>query len=133
YMLRLTASDSAVSGSADLPVIVGGPLPSPWSDQDIGAVGNVGRGSFLTGTFIERGSGADIGGSADAFHYIYQSLNGDGKIIARIATQKNSDPSAKAGVMIRETLTAGAKYAAVVITPSNTIVFQRRTAVNGTT
>ena len=87
YTLRLTASDSALSGSADLPVLVGGPLPSPWSDQDIGAVGTLGRGSFLTGTFIERGSGADIGGSADAFHYIYQPLNGDGKIIARIVTQ----------------------------------------------
>jgi regulation of enolase protein 1 (concanavalin A-like superfamily) len=133
YTLRLTASDSALSGSADLPLLVGGPLPSPWSDQDIGAVGTQGRGSFLTGTFIERGSGADIGGSADAFHYIYQPLNGDGKIIARIVTQYNSDPSAKAGVMIRENLTAGSKYAAVVITPSNGIIFQRRTATNGTT
>jgi hypothetical protein len=108
-------------------------LPSPWIDQDIGAVGTQGRGSFLTGTFIERGSGADIGGSADAFHYIYQPLNGNGTIIARIVTQYNSDPSAKAGVMIRETLTAGSKYAAVVITPSNGIIFQRRTAINGTT
>ena len=35
--------------------------------------------------------------------------------------------------MIRETLTAGSKYAAVVITPSNGIIFQRRTATNGTT
>ena len=104
YTLRLTASDSALSGSADLPVLVGGPLPSPWTDQDIGAVGTQGRGSFLTGTFIERGSGADIGGSADAFHYIYQPLNGNGTIIAHVATQYNSDPSAKAGVMIRETL-----------------------------
>jgi len=133
YTLRLTASDSALSGSADLTVLVGGPLPSPWIDQDIGAVGTQGRGSFLTGTFIERGSGADIGGSADAFHYIYQPLNGNGTIVARVVTQYNSDPSAKAGVMIRETLTAGSKYAAVVITPSNQIVFQRRTATNGNT
>jgi hypothetical protein len=133
YTLRLTASDSALSSSADLPVIVGGPLPSPWLDQDIGAVGRTGAGSFLTGAFIERGSGADIGGSSDAFHYIYQPLNGDGKIIARIVTQKNSDPSAKAGVMIRETLTAGSKYAAVVITPSNQIIFQNRKATNGNT
>jgi hypothetical protein len=133
YSLRLTASDSALSGSADLPVLVGGPLPSPWSDQDIGAVGTQGRGSFLTGTFIERGSGADIGGSADAFHYIYQPLNGNGTIVARIVTQFNSDPSAKAGVMIRETLSAGSKYAAVVITPSSEIIFQRRTAINKTT
>jgi hypothetical protein len=133
YNLRLTASDSAISGSADLPVLVGGPLPSPWIDQDIGAVGNIGRGSFLEGTFIERGSGADIGGSADAFHYIYQQLNGNGAIIARVATQNNSDPSAKAGVMIRETLSAGSKYAAAVITPSTSIISQRRTKTNGTT
>src|SRR5438132_9481675 len=133
YTLRLTASDSAVSGSADVVVTVGGPLPSPWLDQDIGAVGTAGRGSFLSGTFIGRGSGADIGASADAFHYIYQPLNGDGKIIARIATQENSDPSAKAGVMIRQTLTAGSKYAAVVIPSSTGIIFQRRTAINGTT
>ena len=108
-------------------------MPSPWSDQDIGAVGTQGRGSFLTGTFVERGSGADIGGSADAFHYIYQPFNGNGTIIAHVATQYNSDPSAKAGVMIRETLNAGSKYAAVVITPSTGIIFQRRTATNGTT
>jgi regulation of enolase protein 1 (concanavalin A-like superfamily) len=133
YTLRLTASDSALSGSSDLTVLVGGPLPSPWMDQDIGAVGIAGRGSFLTGTFIERGSGADIGGSADAFHYIYQPLNGNGTMIVRIATQYNSDSSAKAGVMIRETLSAGSKYAAVVITPSNQIIFQRRTKTNGTT
>jgi len=133
YTLRLTASDSSLSGSADLTLLVGGPMPSPWSDQDVGAVGTQGRGSFLTGTFIERGSGADIGGSADAFHYIYQPLNGNGTIIARILTQSNSDPSAKAGVMIRETLTAGSKYAAAVITPSTGISFQRRAATNGTT
>jgi hypothetical protein len=133
YTLRLTASDGALSGSADLAVIVGGPLPAPWSDQDIGAVGRTGEGSFFGGTFIERASGADIGGSADAFHYIYQPLNGNGTIIARIATQKNSDPSAKAGLMIRETLTAGSKYAGVVITPSTSIIFQRRTKTNGTT
>jgi regulation of enolase protein 1 (concanavalin A-like superfamily) len=133
YTLRLTATDSALAGSADLSVLVGGPLPSPWIDQDIGTVSIAGRGSFLTGTFIERGSGADIGGSSDAFHYIYQPLNRDGAITARIVTQYNSDPSAKAGVMIRETLTSGSKYAAVVITPSTSIVFQRRTKTNGTT
>ena len=133
YTLRLTVSDSALSGSADLVATVGGPLPSPWLDQDIGAVGRQGEGSFLTGTFIERGSGADIGGKSDAFHYIYQPLNGNGTIIARIVTQKQSDPSAKAGVMIRETLTADSKYAAVVITPSTSIIFQRRTKTNGTT
>src|SRR5260370_1374741 len=91
YTFHLTANDSALSGSADVAVTVGGPLPSPWVDQDVGAVGVSGSASYVPGTFIENGSGADIWGTADAFHYVYQPLNGDGKIVARIATQQNTD------------------------------------------
>src|ERR1700736_2671170 len=126
YTLRLTASDSALSGSADVGVTVGGPLPSPWVDQDVGAVGVSGSASYAPGTpstFIESGPGADIWGTVDAFHYAYDTLNGDGKIVARIATQQNTDPQAKAGVMIRETLAPGAANAAVVITPTNGMAF----------
>jgi hypothetical protein len=39
----------------------------------------------------------------------------------------NTDPWAKAGVMIRETLDAGSKFAAVYITPGNGCRFQART------
>src|ERR1700730_838939 len=135
YTLRLTASDSALSGSADVVVTVGGPLPSPWVDQDVGAVGVSGSASYVPGspsTFIESGSGADIFGTADAFHYAYQPLNGDGGIIARIATQQNTDSWAKAGVMIRETLASGATNAAVVVTPANGVAFDLRVSTNGT-
>src|SRR6266446_59656 len=133
HTLRLTANDSALSGSADVVVAVGGPLPSPWVDQDVGAVGVSGSASYLSGTFIDSGSGADIWSTADAFHYVYQPLNGDGKIVARIATQQNTDPWAKAGVMIRETLDPGAANAAVVITPTNGVALDRRKSTNGTT
>jgi len=132
YTLRLTVSDGALSGSDDMVVTVGGLLPSPWVDGDIGAVGFAGRGSYLGGTFIERGSGADIWGTADAFHYIYQPLTGDGQIVVRVATQDNSNAWAKAGVMIRETLAPGSKHAAIVVTPGNGVSFQRRLSTNGT-
>ena len=78
------------------------------------------------GAFTVSGSGADIWGTADAFQFVYQPLTGDGQIVARVTTVPNTDPWAKAGVMIREDLTAGARNAAVLVTPSNGVAFQRR-------
>src|SRR5205807_5161602 len=75
------------------------PLPSPWADTDIGAVALQGSASFANSTFTVRGSG-DIWGPADAFHYVYQPISGDTTIIARIASEQNPSPFAKAGVMV---------------------------------
>src|SRR5687768_1124962 len=49
-------------------------LPAPWTSTDIGSVGLAGSGSETGGQFTVRGSGADIFGTADAFHYVYQRL-----------------------------------------------------------
>ena len=106
-------------------------LPSPWKNQDIGSVGLAGSSSYSNGTFTVKGSGDDIWNTADAFQYAYQSLTGDGSIIARVASQQNTDPWAKAGVMIRETLTAGSTHAFMAITPGNGAAFQRRTTTGG--
>jgi hypothetical protein len=83
------------------------------------------------GTFTLRGSGADIWGSADAFHFAYQPLTGDGSIVARVASLTHTHAWAKAGVMIRENLDADARHAMVVVTPSNGVAFQRRTSTGG--
>jgi len=40
---------------------------------------------------------------ADAFHYLYQPMNGDGQIVARVLGLQGVNSYAKAGVMIRET------------------------------
>ena len=54
-------------------------------------------------------SGADIGGTADSFHFVHQPLTGDGEIIARVATLGGAfDPASKAGVMFRAGLEPGA-------------------------
>ena len=79
-------------------------------------------GSFVegpVGTYTMTGSGADIWNSADEFHFAYKILTGPGSIIARIESVEQTDNWAKAGVMIRETLEAGSKFAAVYITPTN--------------
>jgi regulation of enolase protein 1 (concanavalin A-like superfamily) len=124
---------SVTSNSASLTVNPGtSTLPIPWLDQDVGATGVPGTASYSSGSFTLRGSGTDIWGTADAFHFVYQTLNGDGEIIAQVAGLGSTDPWAKAGVMIRETLTAGSANAAMVVTPGNGTAFQRRTATGGT-
>jgi len=79
-------------------------------------------GSFIegpTGTFTMTATGADIWNQADEFHFAYKMLTGAGSIVARVESVEQTDPWAKAGVMVRETLDAGSKFAAVYITPTN--------------
>jgi fibronectin type 3 domain-containing protein len=97
-------------------------LPPPWQDADVGNVNLSGAAGYSSGVFSCRGAGADIAQGADAFHYACQPFNGDGTIIARVATLQSPqslEASAKAGVMIRETLAANAIHVSTVLTGSN--------------
>ena len=102
-----------------------------WQDKDIGSVAAAGSASFASDTWTVVGSGVDIWDNTDEFHYVYQSLSGDGQIVARVVSMTNTDPWAKAGVMIRETLTGGSKHAMMVVTPGNGTAFQRRLSTGG--
>jgi hypothetical protein len=87
-------------------------------------------GSFMeapAGTYTMTATGTDIWGVADEFHYAFKTLTGVGTIEAQVLSIDNTDPWAKAGVMIRETLQAGSKFAAVYITPGSGCRFQGRT------
>jgi hypothetical protein len=110
-----------------------GNLPSPWQAADIGNVGVAGGAGYSGGRFTVKGSGADIGSTNDAFNFTSQPWNGDGAIIARLRTQQNTDPWAKAGVMFRETLASNSTYAMVLLTPTNGSHLQARTITGGGT
>src|SRR5262249_17345463 len=57
-------------------------------ENDIGNTATPGAPSFdpASGTYTLQASGADIFGSTDAFHYVYEPLNGDGEITARLTS-----------------------------------------------
>ena len=108
-------------------------LPKTWSDGDIGDVGIPGEASYLRGQFNLIATGSDIWENADSFHYSSRPLAGDGEIVARMVSMQYTDPWAKAGVMLRETTAAGAKYAFVGFTGQGGSVLQSRAlADNGT-
>ena len=110
------------------------PLPAPWSSSDIGAVGIAGGATAAGGTFTANGSGNDIWNAADAFHLVDQPVSGNCEIRARVVNLGNTDPWAKAGVMIRDSVAAGAMNVAVVLAPTNGMSFQIRASTGaGTT
>jgi RHS repeat-associated protein len=87
------------------------PLLTPWQDQDVGSVGIAGSATYSNGTFTVKGSGQGTYASVDGFHFVYQPLSGDGTIVARVVSSAGGGGGPEAGVMIRETLDPGARYA----------------------
>jgi fibronectin type 3 domain-containing protein/O-glycosyl hydrolase len=131
---KATDNAGATTTSAPVAITVTAPstLPTGWSHGDVGAVGVSGDASYAGGTFTVSGSGADIWGTSDAFHFAYLPLTGDGSISARITGQTNTDPWARAGVMVRETLAAGSRHALAAITPGHGFSFTSRSSAGGT-
>jgi hypothetical protein len=108
-------------------------LLSPWQTQDIGTVGLAGSATFNNGTYTVKGAGSAIGGTVDSFRYVDQVSTGDCEIKLKVASLTNTNAAAKAGVMIRETLSSNAREAGVWVTPTSGIIFTYRTATGGTT
>jgi hypothetical protein len=89
-------------------------------------------GSFVEGppTWILTARGADITGEADEFFFVHKLFSGNGAITVKVDSLTRTDGQAKAGVMMRESLTAGSKYAMIAITPEWGVYFQRRITDN---
>src|SRR5256885_13889408 len=96
--------------------VVTSPLPNGWLHQDVGPVGVAGVASYSNGTFTLLASGQWIWSTADGMHFAYQSLTGDGTIIARVASAQGTQYP-QAGVMIRESLNANSAHAYVAYQP----------------
>jgi hypothetical protein len=80
------------------------------------------------------GGGSDIGGTNDQFQFTWQLRSGDFDVKVRIESLGLSDAWAEAGLMVRETLVPGSRFASVMATPSiSGSYFQSRTATAGAT
>jgi RHS repeat-associated protein len=108
------------------------PLPSGWTDGDVGSAGVAGSAGFASGTFTVSGSGQYIYSTSDAMHFAYQSLSGDGTIVARVVSLTGGGSDAQAGMMIRETLDADSTNAFTEDEASTTYFFDRTTTGGST-
>jgi hypothetical protein len=122
-----------IGGIANSEFAIPAPVLSPWTNQDIGSVAIAGGATYFKDTFTLVGSGAGIGGAADAFHYVYQPITGDCSISAQVAAEETRNSSAQTGVMIRNSTDPADMEVSVLLTPGNGILFQWRAAYGGTT
>ena len=106
-------------------------LPLPWDHTEIGNVGQAGNATYAGGQYSVSGGGDDIWNNADAFHFAYQPLTGDGSITARVLSLQNTDPWAKAGVMFRETLANTSTHAYMLVSFGNGTALQYRDSSGG--
>jgi hypothetical protein len=100
-------------------------LPAPWQVLDIGNPGITGSASVSNGAYNVSGSGT-LNGSSDSFRFLYQPMTGDSDLRARITSLQNTSGSPCVGVMVRETLTPGSKYAFVGVLPDGSVRSQNR-------
>jgi hypothetical protein len=107
------------------------PIPAPWQASSIGAGGYAYQG--VDGDLLVGGGGADIWGTADAFQFVYQMVNGDVEIVIPRPTQDATDPFAKVGIMIRQNLTPGSPHVIFDVKPDNGLEFMTRTTQDGET
>jgi hypothetical protein len=131
YVLRLTASDGELSSFADVTVAHG--VPASGTAQDIGSVGAAGSSASSAGVWTLRGSGADIWDTADGFHFRYAALEGNGFIQARLLSQTWTHEWAKAGLMIRDDLSADSTHVLLAGTTGNGLALQNRPVAGGVT
>ena len=71
-----------------------------WQLKDIGAPNTSGSMTISGEQITIAASGADIWGTSDQFTFVYQPLNADGAITAKVDTLVNTHSWAKAGVMM---------------------------------
>ncbi|HEY2759674.1 MAG TPA: hypothetical protein VGI75_03005, partial [Pirellulales bacterium] len=121
-----TGGGSGTGGHAQGTVVAYGLLSTSTSlgifsvSQDVGAPAISGSSSYnsSTGIYTVAGAGTDISGMSDQFQFLYKSLTGDGTITAQVASITNTNSSAKAGIMFRNSPAANSTDLFLTLTPT---------------
>ncbi|MBC7928054.1 MAG: hypothetical protein H7039_20615, partial [Bryobacteraceae bacterium] len=82
--------------------------------EDVGAVLHPGSATFDSSTraYTVTGSGENMWGTRDAFHFVWKKVSGDMTLTADIQIlSEGGDPHRKAALMIRQSLDADSAYA----------------------
>ncbi len=110
-----------------------GSSPALPHSNDVGHVAHKGATVITGDAYHIWGSGGDIWGRTDQFHYAWSHLSGDGQVIAHVQSQDSTDAWAKVGIMLRSSLADNAANVFLALTPAHGVAFQWRVANNGRT
>lgn len=126
----VTSTGMSIAASAPAPPTT---CPTHWTCTDVGDPIPPGSNYDLGDQWDLLAGGTDMWGSDDEFHYTAEHLTGDGTVTAQITSQQDTDPWAKAGLMLRASTSPAAPYFAILSTGGNGTVIQYRTTQGGDT
>ncbi len=131
YVVTLTNGNYESLPSLEVTATLPGTPPPQFTSADIGAVGFAGSAYYCNGEFTISGSGGDIWYNSDAFQfdYVYVPVTTNCDVRVRVLSVENTSSSAKAGVMIRESLAANSSHVMADVEAGSGIEFIWR---NGT-
>jgi hypothetical protein len=93
----------------------------------VSVLGSAASGSD-TNRYRASPTGPDGQPVTDTFHFVHRPLSGDGSVSARVRTQtgveERSHEWARAGVMVKDGLVPGSRYAAIMVTPGHGVRLQ---------
>jgi hypothetical protein len=118
-----SCSSAAGNGACGAPVMR---LPDGWQVADVGTPLIEGATAPVRGVFALGGSGRDVNGTRDQFHYAYTQARGDVDVIARLRRVDTRRRQMTAGVMLRASLDPSAADAFVYVSGRNALGFRHR-------
>jgi hypothetical protein len=92
-------------------------ITSGFSNVEIGGATPTGGASYSSGIWTVQGGGSEMWSSSDSCHFSYVPITGDCAIIAKVEALQNTNLSAKAGVMMRTSLSQGSPRAWMAVSP----------------
>lgn len=90
-----------------------------FKSQDIGKPAIKGDAQIVTDGVDIQAGGEDIWMNSDQFHFVYQQFEGDFDFVVRLESLERTHLYTKAGLMARESLTAGSRNVMFLAFPSN--------------
>lgn len=113
------STEASVVPSTQLYSTGAGWVSGNWLNQDLGSAAKKGSVRSAGGTYTIQGAGAArLGGTSDQSHFVYQTLNGDGSIVARLSSVAGGTAAGRAGLMFRDSLANDAAFAALCFNPA---------------
>jgi len=107
-------------------------LPLPWTMDRIGVAGEESAAFGDHDSLTLTGSGA-MASKSDSGLFVWQTLTGDGDITVRIDSILDAGPSARIGLMIRESLSSDSKHTFIGVDGRGFVRWVRRTRTGGNT
>ncbi|WP_367873268.1 Calx-beta domain-containing protein [Luteolibacter sp. Populi] len=123
---------AAAQATLQIEVVAGAGLPLPWEAGAVGGATLSGSATYAGGIYTVAGAGT-LAGRNDSLNFAWQTISGDGSVTARINTLESTGPTARVGVMIRDTLASNSRHIFIGLDGDSSYRWVRRTGMNGNT